>query len=90
MISFEKACKIAYDYYKEHSKKGLGEANDLGDSWLFSGGDPDAIDDGGYAITVDKKSGKVEDFILPNKRNFERLAKAVPEDIPMEYAFKKA
>lgn len=90
MISYEAGCKAAFDYYKKIGKKGLCEANDLGDSWLFAGGDPDAIEDGGYAITVDKKNGDVAEFILPNRKNFERLAKAVPVDIPKEYAFTKA
>lgn len=89
MITFEEGCKAAFDYYKEHGKKGLSEANDLGDAWLFAGGDPDVIEDGGCAITVDKENGEIADFILPDEENFERLAKAEPVDIPREYAFAK-
>lgn len=90
MLEFEAGCKVAFEYYKEHGKNGLCEANDLGDAWLFAAGDPDVIEDGGYAITVDKESGEIAEFILPNRKNFERLAKAVPEDVPKEYAFTKA
>lgn len=90
MISFESGCKAAFDYYKEQGKKGLSEANDLGDVWLFAGGDPDVIEDGGYAITVDKENGEIAEFILPDRKNFERLEKAEPVDIPKEYAFTKA
>lgn len=89
MITFEAACKKAFDYYKENGIKGLCEVNDLGVSWLFAAGDPEVINDGGYAITVDKKSGAVAEFILPNKKNFELLEKAKPVEIPEEYAFHK-
>lgn len=88
MIKYDEACKIAFDYYKKNGKIGLCEANDLGDSWLFAGGDPDAVDDGGYSITVDKGTGKIEPFFLPDKENFKRLDRATPVDIPDEYKYK--
>ena len=88
MITFEKGCKIAFDHYKKHGKNGLCEANDLGDSWLFAAGDPEAVEDGGYSITVDKATGKIEPFILPNMENFRRLEKAVQMTVPDEYAYR--
>jgi len=86
-MSYDKACKAAFDYYAKRGKKGICEVNDLGDAWLFAGGDPDAADDGGYAGTVDKDSGKIAPFILPDRANFKRLQKAVPVEIPKKYAF---
>lgn len=88
MIKYEDGCKTAFDYYKKHGKKGLCEAHDLGDSWLFAGGDPDSVEDGGYSITVDKETGKIDPFILPDMDNFKRLDKAVPLIVPDEYKFK--
>ena len=88
MIKYEQGCKTAFDYYKENGKHGLCEANDLGDAWLFAGGDPDAVEDGGFSITVDKESGKIEPFFLPDKENFKRLAKAIPLIVPDEYKYK--
>lgn len=88
MMEFEAGCKIAFDYYRKQGKHGLCEANDLGDSWLFAGGDPDVFDVGGYSITVDKESGKIEPFFLPDKENFKRLDKAIPLIVPDEYRYK--
>ena len=87
MMKYDEACKKAFDYYKKHGKKGINEVNDLGESWLFAGGDPEAIDDGGYSITVDKTTGKIEPFILPDKDNFKLLDKAVQMDIPDKYKY---
>ena len=87
MIDFEKACAIAHKHFSKHGINGLNEANDLGDAWLFAGGDPDSNIDGGWAVTVDKASGEVEPFILPDKTNFKRLEKAVQVDIPEKYAY---
>lgn len=89
MIIYEVGCEIAYNYYKENGKEGLCEANDLGKKWLFAGGDPEEVEVGGYSITVDKETGKIEPFILPDMKNFELLDKAIPLDIPSEYVFKK-
>ena len=88
MIKYEEGCKIAFEYYKKKGKEGLCEVNDLGNRWLFAGGDLEEVEVGGYSITVDKETGKIEPFILPDMKNFELLDKAVPLEIPSEFAFK--
>lgn len=89
MLKYEEACKVAYDYYAARGKNGLCEVNDLGDAWLFAGGDPKKPEVGGYSITINKDTGNIEPFFLPDKANFKRLDKAIPLVVPDEYSFKK-
>lgn len=85
-MTFEQACKIAYKYFKDEAEKfTLTSAEDIGDKWLFEGGEPGIVLYGMLPITVDKKNGKIELFILPDKDNFKILEKAKQIEIPKEY-----
>lgn len=85
MIEFNYACKIAYEYYKEAWKvTGLKEAKDLGEKWLFyPKGEEEFFGDS--HITVSKVDAEIENFVLPNKENFDLLKKATTVEIAKEY-----
>lgn len=85
MDNFDKACKIAYEYYKEAWQvSGLVEAKDLGEKWLFYP-KSEVPFFGDSHITVSKTDLQVENFLLPDKENFELLTKATAVEIPEEY-----
>ncbi len=85
MDNFDKACRIAYEYYKEAWHiNGLLEAKDLGEKWIFYPNNKDSFF-GGNHITVSKIDTKIEEFFLPDKENFELLKKAMVVDVPKEY-----
>lgn len=86
MIEYVKACKIALDYFKSNCNKDtLAKALDAETVWIFYGGKADAVEVGGYGITVDKTSGAVEKFILPSPKNFAILKKAKAIELPDKF-----
>lgn len=86
-MKFEIACKKAMEYFKkEYGDTGLCSIKDLGDKWLFDGSDKEqSIVYGKPGITIDKKTGEMELFHLPNEKNFELLDAALDISIPEEY-----
>ena len=86
-MKFELACKKAMEYFKkEYGDTGLCSIKDLGDKCLFDGSDDEqSIVYGKQGITVDKKTGKLEIFYLPDEVNFKLLDNATDVDIPEEY-----
>ena len=82
MVEYGEACEIAYAYYKEvWHVKGLCEAKDLGEKWIFY---PEMEEPffGDSHITVSKVDGRIEPFILPDMENFRLLENAVVVEIP--------
>ena len=86
-MKFKSACNKAMEYFKkEYGDTGLCSIKDLGDKWLFDGSDDEqSIVYGKQGITIDKKTGEMELFQLPNEKNFELLGDAVDISIPEEY-----
>lgn len=86
-MKFEEACKKAMEYFKkEYGDTGLCSIRDLGSKWLFDGSDNEQrVVYGKQGITVDKKTGELELFYLPDETNFELLDDAVDVNIPEEY-----
>lgn len=81
-MEYSEAGKIAYAYYEEiWHVKGLCEAKDLGEKWIFY---PDVQEPffGNSHITVSKEDGRIEPFILPDMENFKLLKNAVIMEIP--------
>ena len=85
MTNFESAVRAANEYLLEAEGLPVGRALDAQTHWIFYG-----VPEGGYAVgnagvKVDKKSGELEDFILPDDENFELLDKAQEVEIPLEF-----
>lgn len=83
MISLKKASETIRTHIGDDFV--ITSVSDLGDAFLFGyrlKKYPDEAITGAPGYTVDKKSGDVEEFYLPDEKNFERLAKAV--EIPRE------
>ena len=82
MITFEKACVIALEYYKQNRGiDSLAKALDGDDFWYFIGGKPGAMRVGGTVISVRKSDGSVGVVDLPSKENFALLRKATPIEL---------
>lgn len=84
--AFETACRKAYDYYDKMKLNGLCACKDIGNEWLFEGGNPKETNYGLNLITIEKITGSVSTFIF-NLENLERLAKAPTVEIPDKYKF---
>lgn len=86
-MKFEEACEKALDYFrKEYNDSGLRSARDLKESWLFEGANEDGVVVyGKQDVTIDKKSGELDLFYLPNEENFKRLDEAVKIELPEKY-----
>lgn len=83
MISFERACKIAEDYYKQnYSNIQLLKALDGDDCWYFCGGKPGVVRVGNTVISVEKSNGEIGVVNYPSKESFAKLRKATPVDLP--------
>ena len=86
-MKFKSACEKAMNYFqKEYGDIGFYSIKDLGDRWLFDGASEqsETIYDK-QGITIDKNTGKLDLFYLPNDKNFELLEDAVDIVIPEEY-----
>lgn len=86
-MKFETACKKAMDFLKkEYGDDGFSSIMDLGDRWLFDGTDAKrTIFYGKPGVTIDKKSGTLGFFLLPDEKNFELLNEAIEVEIPKNY-----
>ncbi len=57
MMKFETACKTAYDMLKSDNFVGFYLVVDIGDRWVFFGGNPDEVYYGVRTVSVEKDSG---------------------------------
>lgn len=86
-MKFKSACEKAMNYFqKEYGDTGFCSIKDLGDRWLFDGASASSgTVYGKQGITIDKKTGEIDLFYLPDDKNFELLEEAVEIVIPEEY-----
>ena len=79
------ACRIAYEYYQAAwHVRGLCEAKDLGEKWIFYPAS-DEVFFGNSHITVSKRDGRIEPFVLPDVENFRLMKNGVVTEIPEEF-----
>lgn len=81
--------KIAYDFLKEDQLIGLYLAYDIGDKLVCFGGNPNESYYGCRSVAIDRKSKKIEWFIIEmNETNEKRLEDAAEVEVPIQYAYK--
>lgn len=72
MIDELEAIAIATEYFKETNEEIL-DGKESADSWIFSGGVRGQRKFGDCAIEIDKETGTVHSFHLPNKENLKKI-----------------
>ena len=83
MISFEKACQLAYSHFKNISTEYvLTSALEHDLYWIFYGGLPNRIEYGGTGIKISKVNETVEPFQLPKELKLLSTSKEIslPDD----------
>lgn len=88
MIDFLAACeKARKEFVNKQYKNGIAEICDLGDCWLFFGRmfDSGITDYGNVPITIQKESGKCEDYQLSIIDNLKKYYKSDNIVVPTKY-----
>lgn len=70
------AIKTAKEYFESIGQGTVSCVLDAETHWIFYGGDPKIVEFGSAGIKIEKQSGAVEDFILPDSVNFILLERA--------------
>lgn len=72
MVNYEDAKKI---YENNMSGIVICSVIELSDAFVISGAPEgvNSITGGGLTLEIDKETGRIKEFILPNKTNFDRL-----------------
>lgn len=86
-MMFAEACEKAMQYFRDKwNDIGLCSIQDLGDKWLFNGENSEnKVVYGKQGITIDKKTGNISLFVLPDVNNFKILEGAKNIEIPGKY-----
>lgn len=75
-MEFNKAFQSAKGYFAKGFESKIAHILETDTHWIFYPGEKGVRVVGGYGIKIDKATGKIEDFILPNAENFKLLEKA--------------
>ena len=67
------AVNMANKYFESINKGKVSCALDTDTHWIFYGGDPNVVEFGGSGIKIEKETGIMEDFYLPDIENFRLL-----------------
>ena len=78
--------KKAYELLKTDNLHGIYKAIDVGNFYVFYGGNPDETYYGIRTVSVDKESGKVDWFDTNANRDMLKNSKDI--DVPKEYMYK--
>lgn len=91
MMDFMKACDIARDkFIKQEYKDGFCDICDIGDRWLFIGRslDKGVAEYGNCPVTIDKETGKVDEFPFSLVENYDLYYESEGIEIPPQYFIK--
>lgn len=89
-MEFVIACKTALKHFRrEYGDTGFYSIKDIGDRWVFFGGDKKGrVFYGKMGITIEKNGDKIDYFYLPDKHNFELLDHAKDVEVPEKFRIK--
>lgn len=89
MTELEMATKMANEYLLEEEGLPVTTAMDAETHWIFYAVPEEGPGIGSAGVKIDKRTGKLEDFILPDDENFELLDRAKEIKLPNEIAARK-
>lgn len=75
-MNYTEALAAAEQHFNHLKKTGVTYALDAKTHWIFYGGIEGKVEYGGAGIKIEKETGKMEDFLLPNEENFKLLEQA--------------
>lgn len=81
MISYEHACEVAMDSLAKIGLTIIKSAYETEELWIFFGATPEGPLPMSSAVSVDKSDGAIQDFYLPDDKNFEILDSAKQIDL---------
>ena len=82
MTEFKVALKMANDYFSKEDGLPVTQAMDAETHWIFYAVPEEGPALGNAGVKIEKATGKLEDFILPDDENFELLDRAKAIEIP--------
>lgn len=86
MITFNNACIIASNYYKDNlNANGLAEAREAENCFIFCAGKKGGINIGGAVICIQKADGTVSVLKFPSKESTALYNAASKIEIPSEF-----
>lgn len=80
-MTFEEAYEEAKAYFKRDGIIDIACALDADTHWIFYPGKADKMEVGSEGIKIEKQTGQLDEFFLPDDENFELLDKSVKIDI---------
>lgn len=80
-MEFKEALKQAKVYFQQKGEGTTACALDAGTHWIFYGGEPGVTQVGSAGIKINRETGALEEFILPDIENFELLDRATPVEL---------
>lgn len=82
MTELELAIEMANDYLLNEEGLPVSKAMDAETHWIFYAVPEEGAVIGNTGVKIDKATGKLEDFILPDDENFELLDRAKEIELP--------
>lgn len=82
MTALEAAVEIANDYFLKEEGLPVTKALDAETHWIFYAVPEEGAVIGNAGVKIEKATGRLEDFILPDDENFELLDRAKEIKIP--------
>ena len=76
MIDFNKAIELANNYFLKEEGLPVTKVLEADTHWIFYAVPEGEVVIGGAGVKIDKQTGTLEDFILPDDENFELLDRA--------------
>ena len=89
MLSFERACSMAYNYFCDvNIKKGIDKAYESDNIWIFFGRnfEDGETEYGNTPISISKENGEGLLFHLGFEKNYETLESAKKVEVPKQYS----
>ena len=83
--SFRDACIKAYAMLKKDNFVGFYLVVDIGDMWVFFGGNPDETY---YGVSVEKTTGKCEWFMAQYEENNDKIENGMKVEFPHRFSYK--
>ena len=81
-MKFEDAVKAANEYLLNEDGLPVSKAYDAQTHWIFYAVSEEGFSIGNAGVKVEKKTGNLADFILPDDENFELLDRANEIELP--------